>query len=106
MFKFLRKRKAQSTVEYAILIIIVIGALLSMQAYIKRGVHGRLRSATDDIGEQFEPGATNYIQTVTSSSTTQDTYNAGATSSVISSDQTDVESSTNLLNVDQTYWGS
>ena len=63
MLNFLNKRrkKGQSTLEYAILIIIIIGALLSIQVYIKRGVQGRLKGAADDIGDQFSGGNTNYI---------------------------------------------
>jgi len=50
MFKYFnkRKKKGQSTLEYAILIIIILGALLSIQNYIKRGIQGRLQQATDD----------------------------------------------------------
>ena len=61
MMTHLNKRKGQSTVEYAVLIIIIICALISIQAYIKRGVQGRLKSASDDIGDQFSPGNTNAI---------------------------------------------
>lgn len=66
MFICLNKR-GQSTLEYAIIIAVIVGALISMQVYIKRGVQGRLRQATDDIGEAFSPGATTYTHTTTSS---------------------------------------
>ena len=56
-----RMKRGQSTLEYAILIIVIIGALISIQIYIKRGVQGRLKSASDDIGDQFSPGNTNVI---------------------------------------------
>ncbi|OGX09438.1 MAG: hypothetical protein A2Y06_04185, partial [Omnitrophica WOR_2 bacterium GWA2_37_7] len=39
-------------------IIIGVIALSSMQVYVKRGIQGRLKSAADDIGEQFSPGYT------------------------------------------------
>ena len=48
-------KKAQSTLEYAILIAVVVGALIGMQTYVKRGLQGRLKAATDDVGSQFEP---------------------------------------------------
>ena len=48
-------RRAQSTVEYAVLAAVVVGALLAMQIYIKRGAMGKMKSATDSIGEQFTP---------------------------------------------------
>jgi uncharacterized protein (UPF0333 family) len=60
MFQYLRKKRAQSSLEYAILIIIVLGALLTIQVYIKRGIQGRLKSATDDIGDQYSASSMNY----------------------------------------------
>ena len=61
MIAYLNTKKAQSTLEYAILIIVIIAALISIQVYIKRGVQGRLKSSADDIGDQFSPGNTNVI---------------------------------------------
>jgi len=51
-------KKAQSTLEYAVVIVCVVAALLAIQVYIKRGIQGRLRSNTDSIGEQYAPGNT------------------------------------------------
>ena len=48
-------KKSQSTLEYAVIIACVVGALLSMQIYLKRAIQGRLRQAGDDIGEQYAP---------------------------------------------------
>ena len=61
-------RKGQSTVEYAVLIVVVIAALLAMGIYMKRGTMGKLRESTNQIGEQFAPlGTTNdYTRTYTS----------------------------------------
>ena len=106
MFKFLKKTKGQSTMEYAILIIIIIGALLSIQVYIKRGIQGRLKSATDDIGEQFSTGNTNARLTTRSFSRTQDTFNAGITrSQMLANESTNILTDLNIINVDQEYWG-
>ena len=41
MLQFLNQKRGQSTLEYAVLIVIIIGALLTIQVYIKRGVQGR-----------------------------------------------------------------
>ena len=49
------RQRGQSTVEYAIVITVIIAALLAMQIYIKRGAMGKLKDATDQIGEQFSP---------------------------------------------------
>ena len=58
-------RKGQSTMEFAILIAIVVGALLVMQIYLKRGIQGKLRSSADNIGEQYSAGCTTSKYTTT-----------------------------------------
>lgn len=40
-------RKGQSTAEYAIVIGLVIGAAVAMQVYVKRGIQGKMKDATD-----------------------------------------------------------
>ena len=42
-------RRAQSVVEYAIFLVAVIGALVVMSAYIKRGVQGNWHRNTADL---------------------------------------------------------
>jgi hypothetical protein len=107
MFKFLRKIKGQSTLEYAVLIIIVIGALLTIQVYIKRGVQGRLKSATDDIGEQYSPGNTNIRKQVTVSSTTDETFLYGVSTSTLAGvEQTATVRNAFIINAEQEFWGS
>lgn len=51
-------KRAQSTLEYALIVAVVVGALLAMQIYVKRGLQGRLRSSTDNIGDQYSAGRT------------------------------------------------
>jgi len=51
------KRKGQSTLEYALIIAVIVAGLLLMQHYIRRGFAGRLKTASDDMGEQFDPVA-------------------------------------------------
>ena len=64
MLRILKSKRAQTTAEYAILIGLVVAALVAMQIYVKRGLQGRMRGATDylatqttDIGTtgQYEP---------------------------------------------------
>ena len=43
----LRRRKGQSTAEYAIVIGLVIAAAVAMQVYVKRGIQGRIRDAVN-----------------------------------------------------------
>ncbi len=65
---FRRIKKGQSTLEYTILLIIVMGAFLGVSNYFKRGVQGRWKSAVDDFGDQYDPRATNsWIRHVISS---------------------------------------
>ena len=55
-----RSRRAIFTVEYVILIAVIVAALLAMQFYLRRAVCGRIRSAGDTFGQgrQYEPGVT------------------------------------------------
>ena len=82
-------RKGQSTVEYAVLIVVVIAALLAMAIFMKRGTMGKLRDSTNQIGEQFTPlGTTNdYTRTFTSTRT-QDAQSDGSEFSQIQKAET------------------
>ena len=68
MFIYLNK-KGQSTAEYVIVLGLIIGVVIAMQTYIKRGLQGRVKDAVDFTdqgaaganvvnftGAQFEPG--------------------------------------------------
>lgn len=109
MFKFLRKKKAQSTLEYAVLIIIVIGALLSIQVYLKRGIQGRMRSSADDIGSQYSVGNMNMIRTTTFRTNTAETFGLsgiGVANSILNEDETtDVYMNEWTINGEQEWWG-
>lgn len=49
-----RIRKAQSVIEYAILIGIVASAIMAMQFYIKRGAQGGIKKSVDiTLGRQY-----------------------------------------------------
>ncbi len=64
-------KKAQSTLELALLFIIIAAVLMAMTVYIKRSFQGRIRSAADDIGEQYSPALMDSrITTETDSTTT------------------------------------
>jgi hypothetical protein len=107
MFKHFhqRRRRGQSTLEYAVLIIIIIGALLSLQTYIKRGIQGRLKQASDDIGDQFSVGNTNVQKTMTTSSYTSETNLKGQASSALLNNETTTTNETSyIINVEQEYW--
>ena len=75
----LRKLKGQSTLEYAMIIAVVVGALLAIQIYMKRGVQGKLRESSDKIGEQFDAEKTDINRTTNRFGTTVETVSAGKT---------------------------
>jgi cytoskeletal protein RodZ len=101
-----KRKKGQSTLEYAILVIIIIGALLSIQVYIKRGVQGRLKSAADDIGDQFSNGNQSVNSIIVSSGQTRDTFEGGTTRSQVQKlDQTTESTNSQVLNTTSEYWG-
>jgi len=70
--------KGQSILEYAILVVVVVGALLAMQWYMKGVYQGRLRSASDDLGEQYSPTQAQSTSTTTSTSNTNEVTTGGA----------------------------
>ena len=63
----------QSTIEMAILLMVVVFAMVAMQTYLKRGIQGKLRSDIDQVGSQYDFGAT------TSESTTAHVSNVTTT---------------------------
>lgn len=43
----LKERRAQNTLEYALMIVVIIGAFTAMQLYARRGMQARLKSGID-----------------------------------------------------------
>jgi len=94
----LRKKIAQSTLEYAVLAVVVIGALLSIQAYLKRGIMGKMKSSTDDISaEQYDPEKTTYNKTTHTVGNTQEnsSWNGSSTQILGGGENTTVNASSN-----------
>lgn len=77
MFIYLNKR-GQGTLEYGVIIAVIVGALIAMQVYLKRGVQGRLKQAADDIGGQFSPVTSTVAATTTTTSSTTETVSGGS----------------------------
>jgi len=105
MFIRLNKR-AQSTLEYGVVIAVIVAGLVAMQVYLKRGMQGRLRQASDDIGEQFSPSNTTGTTTTTSNVTSTEEVTGGADSETKStSTQTQSRTSTEkVAGADQEDW--
>lgn len=99
------KSKGQSTLEYAVLIVVIIAALIAMQVYLKRGVQGRMRESSDQIGEQFSPGFTtsNRVrQTYTDSTEHTDAF---STTTEIRNQFQNVVGFENVMEASNEYWG-
>jgi len=75
----IKRRRGQSTLEYALIVAVVVGALLAMQIYMKRGMEGRMRKASDDIGKQFEADKTTVRHTTKKSGESVEVTAEGAT---------------------------
>lgn len=77
---FRRSLRGQSTLEYVILIGFVVAALIAMGVYMKRGVQGKLRESTDQVGEQYDPLHTTTNYTTTSNMSQTETVASGGVS--------------------------
>ncbi len=64
----LQNKKGQGTLEFALVIVVVVAALIAMQIYMKRAFEGKLKKNTDSIGEQYDPRNTtsDFLQTFSS----------------------------------------
>jgi len=61
---------AASTIEFSLLIVVAILAIIAMQAYLKRGLQGRIQQNVNQLGSQFSP-AHEVIVTTTNDASTQ-----------------------------------
>ena len=68
----LRNKAGQSTYEFALMVIVLIAALLSMQVYIKRSIEGRFRKANDQMNEGFYSPSETVSQSTTTSEITEE----------------------------------
>ncbi|MBF0386476.1 MAG: hypothetical protein HQL20_01310 [Candidatus Omnitrophica bacterium] len=55
--------RGQSLLEYTILVVVIIAALISMNTYLKRGIQGRWKDSVDGLGDQYDPEKTNSVVT-------------------------------------------
>ncbi len=98
------KRRAQSTLEYALIAAVVAGGLIAMQVYIKRGLQGKLKSASDELGEQYSPGNTTGQTDINVTTTSSETLSSGVTTS--SSQTTQNRQTSESVDVQANeYWG-
>jgi len=55
----MQKRKGQTILEYTVILIIILGVMIAMKDYIKRGIQGRWKSSADEMGDQYDPQSVN-----------------------------------------------
>jgi len=55
----MHSRKGQTILEYTVILIILLGVMIAMKDYVKRGIQGRWRSSADEISDQYDPQAVN-----------------------------------------------
>lgn len=98
-------RKASGSLEYAALVAIIAGALVVMQVYVKRGLQGRLRDSTDQLGEQFSPYATTgKIETSITGYSTETTVDG--TTNTERHQEVTLKREINTGSLDQERWGN
>lgn len=102
-------KRAQTTAEYAVLIALIVGAVIAMQIYVRRGLQGRIRDAVDHVGaggdigggslvfssEQYEPYY--LVSNATTNQTTNETENLETEGSVDRTSNVDI-----IVNREQT----
>ncbi len=71
------KNRGQSTLEYAFVVAVIVGALIAMQIYIKRSMEGKMKSTSDEIGEGYSAHSSKYVNTTNSESDSHETISPG-----------------------------
>ncbi|MCX5712485.1 MAG: hypothetical protein NTY47_05380 [Candidatus Omnitrophica bacterium] len=92
---------AQTTAEYAVLIAVVVGAVVAMQIYVRRGLQGRVKDVVDrtaaanDVeateiftGNQYEPYYSVSASGSTRNAQESSTLQAGGVAARTSNEQT------------------
>ena len=110
MIGYLNKKRGQSTLEYAVLVVVVVAALISIQVYVKRSYQGRMKSSADDIGDQFSPGNTNAIIAQKTSSHESQQFGVGGQglqrTTLLNDEITNTVSQQVILHNTREYWGN
>ncbi len=104
MFNKLYRNKAQTTLEYAILIGVIVAGLIAMQVYLKRGYQGKLKESADSMGQQFSPGYTTSNYTITNTSTSTEELKDKVTTSTIGNQQSTKTGSEAVATADKEFW--
>ena len=74
----LLRRKAQSTLEYAILVALIAAAIVAIQVQLRQRVEGRLKQSGEEIGDRYATGDTYSDYYTTFDSTSREQTRAAA----------------------------
>lgn len=100
----LNTKRAQISLESAVLIACIVSGLVAMRIYIARAIQGKFKQTADNIGEQYAPGKTDsaIIDTFSSdvTSSTKTTEANGTTTTTVDSWDTYIDPNTGLPIVD------
>jgi len=70
---FIRKKKGQSILEYAVFLGVIVAVIIVMQIYVKRAIQGKFKSNADQLGDQFSTGVVHNIETMQQTDRKEDT---------------------------------
>jgi len=104
MFRKLFNRRAQTTLEYAILIGVIVAGLIAMQVYLKRGFQGKVKESADSMGTQFSPGYTTSDYTTHNVTNSTETLTDGVSTTMIDNQATDRTGTENVQKFENEYW--
>lgn len=104
MFSRLFTKRGQTTLEYAILIGVIVAGLIAMQVYLKRGFQGKLKESADSMGSQFSPGYTTYNYTTNNETDSTETLNNGVSTTTIDNQTTNRSGTENVQKAENEYW--
>ena len=100
---YLRRKMGQSTLEYVILITVVVAAVITIAIYIKRAVQGYGRERADGIGEQFSSGQGRDL-TTTRGTTSVDTIVGGVSTTAWTRDDEIVDGTEHVGGYDAEWY--
>jgi Flp pilus assembly pilin Flp len=104
MLRYLRAKKGQSLIEYSLILGAIIVGILFMQLYVRRAIQGRLRDASDQIGDQFSPSAKYNLNITRDSKTIESTDATGQTTTTFEYDTTTREGGETLKADNEEDW--
>jgi uncharacterized protein (UPF0333 family) len=95
-------KRGQTALEYAVVIICVVGALIAMREYMTRSIQGRMRAVADDIGPQYAPDDTSGDVTITYNHQSDTTVNTTDLDGLINTTTNTTFDETTTIDADET----